>query len=414
MTLKVAKGLAIGISAILTSLLVACGGGGGSSTASAPAGASTPAVVTPIPVQASSYENKIAAATKLGPQPLPSEVAQGNAVAFADFFQDGTYSMVTASCAAQSCGASSNGAGQIHFYKQVNGQWVDHTSDILSNATGCLHPRKAVVADFNNSGKPGVFISCIGTDESPYTGEDQIILLPQSNGQYTNTTIPIVAYAHSASAADFNGNGYADIVITDTSPAGNAAQNVYFLKNNGDGTFSKDTSRLAQLVPYDSNGDGNLSPGTLTAGGEALVSDLELIDFTGNGKYDLFIGGRGYDPEQIGDWPPTILYNQNNTYSQNDVTTLPNNPTFQVVNDVVFTNGKIYTSDSDQPAPGAQIVSYLGGDIEEYSGTNYGTMTQLWSTTANFPDGINWINYIIPYQGMIDALNSTYNVSVSQ
>jgi len=373
------------------------------------------AAATPIPVQPSSYLNKITAAAALGPQALPSEVAQGNAVAFADFFQDGTYSMVTASCGATSCGANGQ-PGQIHFYKNVGGQWVDHTSDILSNATGCLHPRKALVADFNGSGKPGVFISCIGTDASPWAGENQIILLPQANGQYTNTTLPFVAYAHSASAADFKGNGYADIVIADTSssePNGNKSP--YFLDNNGDGTFTADMTRLPFLVPYDSVTGAPNDASCLAYGCIANISDLELIDFSGTGKYDLFAAGRGLDPEQLGNWLPTIFHNQgDNTYSQSNVTVLPNNQTYQVVNDVVFANGKVYTSDSDQPPNGPSVVSYLGGDIEEYSGTNFQNMTQLWSTTASFSNGINWINWLIPYNGMIDAMDSSYGVSVPQ
>jgi hypothetical protein len=408
MTLKVAKGLAIGISAILTSLLVACGGGGGSSTASAPAGASTPAVATPIPVQASSYLNKTAAAAAIGPQPLPSEVTQGNAVAFGDFFQDGTYSMVTHSCGDTTCGGNgSNGA--IHFYKLISGQWVDHTSDILSNAVGCLHPRKAIVADFNASGKPGIFFACTGVDAAPYPGEQPHLLLPQSNGQYTNVTLPFTGYFHSASAADFNGKGYADIVVADP----NIHKSPYFLVNNGDGTFTADyTTRLPFVLPYDPI-TGAAQDNCISAGCFAEIDTTELIDFNGTGKYDLFLGGRALDGG-TGDWIPTILHNQgNNTYSQSNVTELPYSTTYQTALDIVSTNGAIYLTNVQSEPPGAAKL-YGYSDVEKDSGANFQTNATLWTGTAPFSNSMTWINWIIPYQGKIDALNSTYSVSVAQ
>src|SRR6202022_569319 len=95
-----------------------CSGSGGQTSQSA-------ALAVPIPVQASSYLNKIAAASTIGPQPLPAEVAAGNAVAFGDFFQDGNYSMVTHTCGDTNCGANGSN-GPIPFYKMINGRWVDH------------------------------------------------------------------------------------------------------------------------------------------------------------------------------------------------------------------------------------------------------------------------------------------------
>jgi hypothetical protein len=138
----------------------------------------------------------------------------GNSNRNAERFQHGTYSMVTHACGDTNCGANGSN-GTIHFYKMINGQWIDHTSDILSNNVGCLHPRKAVVADFDGSGKPGVFFACHGFDAPPYPGEQPHFLLPQSNGTYQNVTLPFSGYFHGASAADFNGNGHADIVVTD-------------------------------------------------------------------------------------------------------------------------------------------------------------------------------------------------------
>lgn len=257
MMLKVATALAIGVSAVLVS---ACGGGGGGSTASAPVAASTPAAIkTPIPVQKSSYLNKVTAAQAIGPQPLPSEVTSGNAVAFADFFQDGTYSMVTHTLEYNSSDPSTaNNFGHIHFYKNVNGTWVDHTSDILSNNVGCLHPRKAIVADFNGDGKPDVLFACHGFDASPFPGEQMHMLLSQPDGTYKNVTLPFTGFFHSASAADYSGKGFADIVVVDPLKAATP----YFLIDNGDGTFTKSATRLPPVIKYGTNGS---QPGPSTA-----------------------------------------------------------------------------------------------------------------------------------------------------
>jgi hypothetical protein len=377
-----------------------CSGTGGQTTQSA-------TLVVPIPVQASSYLNKIAAVSAIGPQPMPPEVTAGNAVAFGDFFQDGTYSMVTASCGDEYCGNPTSTNGTIHFYKMINGQWVDHTSDILSNTTGCIHPRKAIVADFNGSGKPGVFFACHGIDAPPYPGEQPHILLPQANGQYTNVTLPYTGYFHSASAADFNGNGYADVVVTDNIVHGFP----YFLVNNQDGTFTQNFTRLPSVQPYGTDGSQpNLSVPAVAGAG---IFTAELIDFNNTGEFDLFLGGNTPNSSWGGDWIPTIFTNNgDNTYSQSNVIELPYdsaNPT--VTLDVLSVNGSIYTTSDVYNMTTNQ---YGFSEIDKLSGSNWSNFSQIWLGNAAFPNGQTWINWIIPYNGMIDALNSTYGVSVPQ
>lgn len=398
--LKVATALAIGVSAVLVS---ACGGGGGSnSPASAPTAASTPAAATPISVQKTSYLNKIAAAAALGPQTLPSEVTQGNSVAFADFFQDGTYSMVTHSLEYNpSDPSTANNYGHIHFYKSVNGKWVDHTSDILSNNVGCLHPRKAIVGDFNGDGKPDVFFACTGFDAAPYSGEQPHMLLSQADGTYKNVAPPYTGYFHSASAADFNNNGYDDIVVTDT----NVAKTPYFLTSNKDGTFSQNFTRLPKVIAYGTDGTplGGSCPSCF-----AEIFTAELIDFNNTGKLDLFFGGNAPDNKQ-GNWVPTIFKNNgDNTYSQSNVTELPYSQQYETALDILSMNGAIYTTNVHLTYD-ASIYGF--SDVEKIVGN---ANTQIYSNSAAFPNGITWLNWIIPYQGKIDSLSAIYGVSVAQ
>lgn len=384
-----------------------CSGSGGQTTQST-------TLAVPIPVQATSYLNKITAAAAIGPQPLPSEVASGNAVAFADFFQDGTYSMVTHSLLYNvNDPSTSTDYGQIYFYKNVNGTWVDHTADILSNTTGCLHPRKAIVSDFNGDGKPDVFFSCTGFDAATFPGEQSHVLLSQPDGTYKNVTLPYTAYAHGASAADFGGKGFADIVITDTS----VQHTPYFLVNNGDGTFSQNFTRLPTVIPY---GYGQIplqAPASSCNGCNSNIYDAELIDLKNIGKYDLFLIGLAPDGTQ-GNWAPTIFHNNgDNTYSESNITTLPYNQQYQQALDVLFVNGVIYTTGvhvNDGATSTSSTPLYGFSDIEKDSGTNYQTNSTIWTGTSNFSNGWSWLNWIIPYQGNIDSLNSSYGVSVPQ
>ncbi|MEC5404720.1 VCBS repeat-containing protein [Paraburkholderia sp. MPAMCS5] len=379
-----------------------CSGAGGQTTQSA-------TLVVPIPVQASSYLNKIVAANAIGPQPLPAEVTAGNAVAFGDFFQDGTYSMVTHTCGDTNCGADGSN-GTIHFYKMINGQWLDHTSDILSNNVGCLHPRKAIVADFNGDGKPDVLFACHGLDQSPFPGEAMHMLLSQSNGTYRNVQVtdssgtPFTGFFHSASAADFNGKGFDDVVVVDNVTAGTP----YFLKNNGDGTFAKDT-RLPAVVPYSTTGTPPVLPCTSNCLGAGIFT-AELIDFNNTGKFDLFLGGNTPDTTMSGNWVPTIFRNNgDNTYSQSNVTELPYDTTHPTVTlDVLSINGVVYTTSTSLNASG----SYYGfSEIQKIVGSN---LSPIWVGNKSFSNGSTWLNWIIPYQGKIDSLNSAYGVSVAE
>lgn len=58
--------------------------------------------------------------------------------------------------------------------------------------------------------------------------------------------------------------------------------------------------------------------------------------------------------------------------------------------------------------------------VEQNDGTEHFLTTKTlagdvnFTNTANFPNGWSWLNGIIPYQGKILSLDSSYGVSVSQ
>ena len=391
-------------------ILSACGGGGGGSSAPvtptapvqvAPTPAPVVAKAKPIPVKLSSYENKTAASNAIGPQPRPD--GAGNAIAFGDFFQDGTYSMVTHTLVYNNSlpyvagSANATDYGSIHFWKSVNGTWVDKTPTLLSNTTGCLHARKAIVADFNGDGIPDIFFSCHGYDATPFPGESPHILLSQKDGTYKNVTLSnITCYCHSASAVDFNNNGYADIVATYNT----GVSTPFFLKNNKDGSFTADFSRLP---------DSNAAFNTYNQ----PIFSAELIAFNANGKYDLWLGGDEPGGNQSG-WTPAILPNDgNNSYVTTTPIMLPlAGPQYGLPLDIVFINGSIYLNLT--PIGNDTLAIYDGVAIQKI---DYPSMSSsiIYSHTGNFGTNLSgWIDWIVPFNGLIIAMNSTYTISIPQ
>lgn len=364
-----------------------CTGAGGSVN-------QTVTLTVPIPVLKSSYLNKIAAATAIGPQAIPS----GYPVAFADFFQDGTYSMVTnSSNYDRNNPATANQFGAIQFWKKVNGAWVDQTSTILTNSTvGCLHPRKAVVADFNGDGVPDVFFACHGFDAPPFPGEKPHMLLSQADGTYKNVIVPVNGYFHSATAADVNGNGYADIVVAD--PGIN--KQPFYLVNNKDGTFTPDYTRMPLATAATFN---QCNPSC----GLAIYS-TELIDFDNSGHFDLWFGGM--DNGTNTSFASSIFHNPgSNNFSTATRTTLPQatgaGASTTLPLDILFVGGNIYMSRIND--------SYTAENIQKISYPTLAT-SMIYTHSGAYSNGSNWFVWMIPYQGNIVSLDSAFSISVPQ
>jgi hypothetical protein len=266
--------LAFGVVAALT----ACGGGGDGTTTAA-------VTATPIPAFKTSYEN--ANGYGLSRINFPASLQQfvpdqPLAWGTADFFKTGNidiftakqnynpsipYSVVTLDAKYQS---------DFQFWRR------DPATGTLTQVgptyKGCLHPRKGVVADFNNDGWPDVFVACTGYDapvNGKWLGEKSKLLLSDGKGGFTVTDATDAAgYYHGAAAADVNGDGWVDIVVTNYF---NTAHPLYVLLNNKDGTFTKDETRIK-----------NVTPGPFFS--------VELVDVNGDGILDLIAGGHEASP----------------------------------------------------------------------------------------------------------------------
>ncbi|MGZ5201643.1 MAG: DUF4214 domain-containing protein [Telluria sp.] len=319
----------------------------------------------PLLPASTSYANKMAAGAVLGAQGFPRDT--GDAVAFADFFQDGSYSLVTNTLEYDNTNIATNTKfGHIKFYKSVNGSWVEKTSALLSDNVGCLHPRKALVADFNGDGKPDVFIACHGFDAAPFPGEKQRVLLSQSDGTYQNVTTAFECFCHGASAAVLNRQGYADILVADQT----VEKRPYFLINNGDGTFTRDTSRLPSLD-------------------DKQIWTAELIDFDGDGKIDAFLAGA--DPQGDGyQISPTVFVNDgSNVFTGKKIEFALRQPKRGYATlDIVFNNGAAYLLRTDYASMEVQKIDLkanLATLIYGHSGAYPGTASAWfpWLTMSN-------------------------------
>lgn len=256
------------------SFVLACTGSGGTVTDSA-------RLIVPLPVFATSYANAKNIETPVGlvPTLTPVICETNDARAYADFLQEGTLSRFVHGTVYDSITP-----GTMCLQRRAaNGSWVDVTSSYITDTRGCLHPRKAIVADFNLDKKPDVFTACHGWDRSPYTGEKSILLMSNAQGKYDRFELPVVAFAHGAAAADVNGDGYPDILLLDSSHNKYA----FYINQGGTGAFVRDDSRLPAFLSKTS------------------YFSTDLTDVDGDGIVDVLISG--FDSNDANAGPATFL-----------------------------------------------------------------------------------------------------------
>jgi hypothetical protein len=306
-----------------------------------------------------------------------------HAYGFADFFQDNSYSMITASneyMTDPNATAATAKTGRLKFWKKdEKGNWVDHTKDLLADDTGCILARKVVVADFNGDGKPDVFLSCHGFDAEPFPGERQRLVLSQANGTYKNTLLDVNCFCHGAAAADFDDNGFADIVVADFL----GGKGAYFLKNNKDGTFTVDNTRLPQSIKN-----------------KGAIFSTEIVDVNNDGKLDVFLAGN----ESQG-WATTAFINDGtNHYSNAKALIFPADPAMAAPLDIVVAGNAAYILRSNSEVSGSLIQKV---DLTTMQANT------IYSNTGYYPgQPLKWVDWITVSNGAIVSVNSIFNIVI--
>jgi hypothetical protein len=356
------------------------------------------------PLSLSSYENKINSIKSLGPisltenfgqvktgssdfwlSTLAGQIKRGNAFVFADFFGDGDYSMFVHTFEYDFTFATANNIGHIKFFRFLNGKWVEKTSDILENSTGCLHARKAVVSDFNKDGKPDVFVACTGVDSDPFPGEPSLLLLSTPTGKYQKSFLNWAkTFTHSASAADLNNDGYADLVVTDFSNFRNGGIGV--LMNNKDGSFKFRTDLMPSV---------DAKKTSFTA---------ELVKFNGRPFYDLFISSHETDAE----WNhfAQVIENSGNGSFGGVVRKLPSVAGYGLTIDVIYDSGYLYLDRvTDMPV-------YENNAIQKVSYPDLKNSVLMFAHASWYPNWEKWVNWIGFYGDKIISIDSDYGLSI--
>ena len=145
---------------------------------------------------------------------------------------------------------------------------------LAGKGKGCIHPRKAVVNDFNRDGKFDVFVVCHGWDKKPYPGERNKIVLSQSDGKFlVRDAADDIGFFHSGASADFNGDGNPDVITTNNFDE----RPVRVWLGDGKGGFRITTKAI---------------PSELKARRDYFT--VELPDVDGDGRFDLFVGGHEF------------------------------------------------------------------------------------------------------------------------
>ena len=374
--------------------LVGCGGGGSGGGIVISEPPVVPPVVTPRTVSTLSYNNKILIDTDSVQLPSlrllrdthgwtfsATETSAGcntpgcnggivndRSLAFGDFLQDGSFSAFMTTW--RRTGVHDNylknkpivdAPNKVYFMKFVNGKWVDKTSTLLPNEAdrySCVSHSYTAVADFNKDGKPDLFVSCHGIDYSFGPGDTisgqgieqifpttwrsilfnkQLVYLSQSNGTYRRTEVTEDIYGHHASTADIDGDGNADVATTNAS-WGNINSNEdyrpFFLMGRGDGTFTKNYSRMPARIVTD-------------VGSSIHIYWTYLIP-TENGRVDLVA---------VGDKVAWYKNPGNGDFSNVTPTYLPLEVGYQAsALDIIYKDGNFYVDHSGGDWPGVMRV----------------------------------------------------------
>jgi hypothetical protein len=277
-------------------------------------------VLPPLPVLPTSYENKNAIPfdrtqvqnfAQLGIAKDADEIFENpRSLAFADFFQEGRYAVfmnVNRHRNVWNVGSQiPDSPNKAYFLAQdAQGRWVDRTAELLSDPAErdtCISASYSIVADFNNDGRPDVYVACNGLDydlKDNFSVErkrevylsHQVLFLSHADGRYRRVDVPFNIYGHQAHAGDVNGDGFVDVVTTNSADFVGTDITPFVLLGRGDGSFVRSNAYIPSSV-YDLTGRGD---GIWGVGLIPIDGRLDLVLGGGNTVWIQGKPGGGFD-----------------------------------------------------------------------------------------------------------------------
>jgi gliding motility-associated-like protein len=233
-------------------------------------------------------------------------VAYG-AVLWSDFNNDGKTDIIIN-------GVNASGVRITKIYKNTGTGFIMQNSALMGISNG-----KTVVADFNNDGKTDIFyngINAVGQKGNYlYLNKGNFVFELAGTSFETTTNGDI-------EAADIDGNGYTDLLITGTNISGKRISKLYlnnhfvFVESatamldslsssslsttdiNNDGKLDifltgQDKNDFYQTLLFINNGDGTFTKDA-TFPIALIYADFTLADFNSDSKPDIFVSGKTY------------------------------------------------------------------------------------------------------------------------
>jgi len=166
-------------------------------------------------------------------------------------------------------------------------QPVEAQNTFTEIATGLpgISRGSVVWADYNKDGLPDVFIS--GVSDGMLGGATAQLWKNKGNNKFEKvTTAKFIGVTHSSAAwADFNGDGYPDLVYCGTTSSNTkGAITKIYLNNKGDGTFTE----LVNPVPEkQSTGETKKVP----LKGVWNMPSIGIADYNKDGRPDILVAG---------------------------------------------------------------------------------------------------------------------------
>jgi FG-GAP-like repeat/ASPIC and UnbV len=169
-----------------------------------------------------------------------------------------------------------NTLGEIVFITNTNGNFIVTSKASLNTGTTL----GGIWLDFNNDGKIDVYVIKDGVPNQLFKNQGKGIFVDVATAAHVNVSGP----ARSAVAADFNGDGFADLYIV------NFHAKNKLLINNGNGTFRAASgapfvAASVQAIVGDYNNDKRLDILVVNNGGPSALFKNTGNDGSGNPKF---------------------------------------------------------------------------------------------------------------------------------